>query len=223
MTRRIRQVALAVQLTLLGLVCFGVAFILGTSLSRVAGSELDGHSPAGTHFVFADLDGDRKPDMALVEMQCQRAANADYSIRVRLSAGEESAIGVNGPLGGLRLVARDVNGDDNLDLVITSNLDARFIEVLLNDGHGNFRVARPDEFSHLEGVAGAVLSAPGDSQIDHASIEFVRSSIDMEIIAANDFDRVSSCNPRSPNVIGAVLQGAVALPLGRSPPVPVLS
>ncbi len=51
-------------------------------------------------FVFADLDGDRKPDLALVETQSGRAANTSYSIHIKLSAGAESAIGLNGPIGG---------------------------------------------------------------------------------------------------------------------------
>jgi hypothetical protein len=223
MKRKVKQVALAVQLTLLGLACLALALILGTSYSRVTEYRPVGHSSGGVHFVFADLDGDRQPDMALVEMQSQRATNADYSIRVKLSAGSESAIGINGPVGGLRLVARDVNGDDTLDLVVTSNLDASFIQVLLNDGHGNFRMARFDEFRGVEGAAAAVLSAPGDSQIDQASLECVRSSMDMEIVPANDFDCVLSSNLQLPTVIWGVLPGATALPWGRSPPVPVLS
>jgi hypothetical protein len=102
------------------------------------------YSPA--RFVFADLDGDQKPDLAQVEMQPQRSASANYSIRVKLGQGSESAIGVNGPVGGLRIVAQDVNGDDVLDLVVTANLDACFLQILLNDGRGNFSVAPQGAF-----------------------------------------------------------------------------
>lgn len=223
MERKVKRVTLVAQLALLALLCFGVAIILGALNSHVAGNALAGRSSAAAHFVFADLDGDRKPDMALVEMQSQRFTGANYSIRVRLSAGEESAIGVNGPVGGLRLAARDVNGDDTLDLVVTSNLDASFIEVLLNDGHGNFRVATPEELPRLQGAANAVWSAPGTWQIDQNSLESVRSAFDMEITPAGDFDAVCSSGSKPPAVIGAALQGTSALRLGRSPPVPVLS
>lgn len=222
MERKVKHVAPAAQLALPGMVCFGVALILAALNCHLAGNALAGRSSGGAHFVFADLDGDRRLDMALVEMQSQRFANANYSIRVRLGAGEESAIGVNGPVGGLRLAARDVNGDDTLDLVVTSNLDASFIEVLLNDGHGNFRVARPEEFPRLEGLGDVVLTAP-DGRIDQASIESIRSSFDMEIASADDFDAVFCSASKPPAEIGAALRGSSALRLGRSPPVPVLS
>jgi hypothetical protein len=223
MEPKVKHVVLVVQLALLGLVCFGIALVFGTLNSHMAGNARAGCASGGEHFVFADLDGDRQPDMALVEMQSQRFANANYSIRVRLSAGEEWAIGVNGPAGGLRLVARDVNGDDTIDLVVTSNVDGSFIEVLLNDGHGNFRVATPDEFPRLEGVADVALHAPGAWQIDQSSIESVRSAFDMKIAPADEFDTVFSSGSRPPSVLGAALQGTSALRLSRSPPVPVLS
>jgi hypothetical protein len=224
MQTKAKQSALLLHVTLLGLMCLGIAFVFGFSSAHAPGyapTEL-ASSRGGAHFVFADLDGDRNPDMALVEMQSQRSADADYSIHVRLSAGAESAIGVDGPLGGLRLAARDVNGDDNLDLIVTSNLDANFVEVLLNDGHGNFRMARSDEVSQLEDQTDRVLRAPASSQIDRASLESVRSSLEMEIVAANDFDQVFSSDAELPAVIGHTLQGTPGLRVGRSPPVPVL-
>jgi len=225
MKRDAKQFALLLHVTLLGLMCLGIAFVFGFSSAHVPGCEPRGlaSSGGGAHFVFADLDGDRKPDMALVEMQSQRSADANYSIHVKLSAGAESAIGVDGPLGGLRLVARDVNGDDNLDLVVTSNLDANFIEVLLNDGHGNFRIATPEEFSRLESQGDTALRALTGSQIDQAPLESVRSSLEMEIVVANDFDQVVSSDSELPVVIGHTLQGISALRVGRSPPVRVLS
>ena len=210
-------------MTLIGLVCLCVAFVFGFFDRPLTGNASIGPSRDSEQFVFADLDGDLKPDMAMVEMQNQRSADVNYSIHVKLEAGEESAIGVNGPEGGLRLAARDVNGDDTVDLVVTSNLDANFIEVLLNDGHGNFRFAKPDEFPQLGAVADSVLAAAGSSQIDQASIECVRTSLDMDIVRANDFGHLFSSSSQPPSVIGQVLWGTTALPLGRSPPVPVLS
>ena len=98
------------------------------------------------HFAIADWDGDRKPDFAFVEAERPEAGSNRYSIRLRFGAGTESAFGVNAPRGGLRLVAKDVNGDDKVDLVVTSNFEARVIEILLNDGHGQFSVAAPGAY-----------------------------------------------------------------------------
>jgi hypothetical protein len=99
---------------------------------------------AGMQFAIADLDGDRKPDMASVEVETQQASWTSYAIRLRFGAGAGAYIGVKGPLGGVRLAVRDVNGDDRLDLVLTSAIDRRIVQVLLNDGHGNFSPAEPD-------------------------------------------------------------------------------
>ncbi len=136
----------------------------------------------GARFVFADLDGDRIPDLAQVESQNPRSANSNYSIHVKLSAGVESAIGVSGPMGGLRVAARDVNGDDNLDLVVTSNLDSSFVEVFLNDGHGNFAAAPCANLATLENVPGVVLETLSGPQRDRVTLASARPSLDEALV-----------------------------------------
>jgi hypothetical protein len=136
--------------------------------------------PAGPQFVIADLDGDRKPDLALVEMGSARSASSNYSIRLQFGAGAESAIRVNAPQGGLQVAARDVNGDDSLDLVVTSNVDGRFVEVLLNDGHGNFSVAEPGAYPEVEKEANEFLTGPAGAVTDRATLASVRSSFGEE-------------------------------------------
>ena len=70
----------------------------------------------------------------------------DYSIRLRLSRGFESAIGITAPSGGLQLSSRDVNGDNILDVVVRTALDSNLVAVLINDGNGNFSLAKPELF-----------------------------------------------------------------------------
>jgi len=82
--------------------------------------------------------------MASVEVENQQAKWTRYAIRLRFGVGAGTYIGVEGPFGGVRLAVRDVNGDDSLDLVLTSVVDRHVIQVLLNDGHGNFTRAEPD-------------------------------------------------------------------------------
>jgi hypothetical protein len=187
------------------------------SLRRIS-QDLTSNPYTGTRFVIADLDGDEKPDLALVELQALRSANANYSIRVKLSQGQESAIGVNGPLGGLRVVARDVNGDDNVDLVVTSNLDGQFVEVLLNDGQGNFSAAAPGEFlqpnDSRDGSIGTVLL----NHAELATLVSARSSQDEAAVLQGSFQEETPTDFYLPASWGCSARRVSILRQGRSPP-----
>jgi hypothetical protein len=171
-----------------------------------------------SRFVFADLDGDKQPDLALVETQSQHSSRTNYSIRLKFSQGTESAIPVDGPIGGLRLAARDVNGDDNLDLVVTSNLDSGFVEVLLNDGSGNFSVASPGSYSDVEPEDGGNLEAQASAHSDLATLVSLRSSHEQGAAQVRHASLSYSRNFRcSGNASPAVLEHAL-FRQGRSPP-----
>jgi hypothetical protein len=98
-------------------------------------------------FAIADFDGDRKPDLATVEAQKGSSSNTTrYSIRLQLTAGTTQVFGVTAPAGGLQIVARDVNGDNALDVLVSTAWLNKQVAVLLNDGHGNFTLADPADF-----------------------------------------------------------------------------
>jgi hypothetical protein len=212
------------QVAAVSLIGFGVTFSL---LPTYANSRRIAQQPSrnlysGLHFVFADLDGDHIPDLALVEMQSQRSTETNYSIRVKLSHGAESAIGVNGPVGGLRVAAQDVNGDNNVDLVITGNLDGRFIEILLNDGRGNFSVASPEEISPQQRETDRELESKANDHSDLATLISARASHEDGTIGSCDFVQPST----SDSCYSAETERAIQRPSfarqGRSPPTPIL-
>ena len=187
------------------------------SLRRIS-QDLTTNPYTGARFVFADLDGDEKPDLALVELQGQRSANANYSIRVKLSQGQESAVGVNGPLGGLKVAARDVNGDDNVDLVVTSNLDGRFVEVLLNDGRGNFSAAAPGEFAELnESDDGSIATVPGN-HLELVTLASARSSDDETALTDGSFLETIATDFYPLASLGYSARRMAVVRQGRSPP-----
>lgn len=119
---------------------------------KAAGGRTESSSSHATHltnsdFAIADFDGDRKPDLATVEVQRTGSAlNARYSIRFELTDGATQNFGVTAPAGGLQIVARDVNGDSFLDLLVRTAWQHKDVAVLLNDGHGNFTLAEPPAF-----------------------------------------------------------------------------
>jgi hypothetical protein len=112
------------------------------------------------HFAIGDFDGDRKPDLATVQVDPYTQRVARYSIHLQLSLGSSAAIGFTAPFGGLLLSAKDVNGDSRLDLVVTTALDHQVVAVLVNDGHGNFTLAEQGAFPELTAESGCHLDAP---------------------------------------------------------------
>jgi hypothetical protein len=111
---------------------------------------------SGPRFAIADLDGDRRPDLAYVETGRSDVSLTDYWIRLQVTAGQGQRILVVAPTGGLQIVARDVNGDHALDLVLTSAWLKQPVAILLNDGHGVFSQVDPSAFP-------AAFSEPGTS------------------------------------------------------------
>jgi hypothetical protein len=103
-----------------------------------AASRSTGMAGGESRFAIADFDGDSRPDLATVQVGLSGTSNARYWIDFEMSAGSRQLIGVMAPAGGLQIAPRDVNGDQSLDLVVTTAWLDRPVAVLLNDGHGNF-------------------------------------------------------------------------------------
>jgi len=166
--------ALAVGLVAL----FAVVSQSGPHTASFASRTVGG--PVG-QFAFADLDGDRKPDMASVEVAGQQASSTNYAVRLQFGAGTDSYIGVQGPFGGLRLVLRDVNGDNRLDVVLTSIADPRVIQILLNDGHGNFSAAAVSPAFSMLSESETALREPQAGPCDRLLLGVTRVAFEADV------------------------------------------
>lgn len=100
----------------------------------------------GLPFAIADFDGDRRPDVANVQAGDNASGASTYWIQLQLSAAGRQSIQLDAPRGGLLIEARDVNGDNTIDLVLTTAWFRQPVAVLLNDGHGKFFRAAPTSF-----------------------------------------------------------------------------
>jgi len=123
---------------------FGLA-THGTAATPAQGSPVPTVA-SNSDFAIADFDGDRKPDLATVDLERFDSLNARYSITFHLTAGGGQSIGVAAPFGGLQIAARDVNGDNAPDLIVSTAWLHQPVAILLNDGHGQFTLASPDAF-----------------------------------------------------------------------------
>jgi hypothetical protein len=99
----------------------------------------------------ADFTGDTHLDLATVDLDRIDSANAHYSIDIHLSEGRSQVLALTAPYGGIAVVAKDMTGDGNLDLVVRAARTRDFVAVYLNDGNGHFDRANRDLFSGLIG------------------------------------------------------------------------
>ena len=154
--------------------CFGTR---GTGLSAHKVGTF-AHGAAATHFAIADFDGDNRPDLATVETGLIGASHARYWIGFRMSAGARQTIGVNAPVGGLEIASRDVNGDNIIDLVVSTAWLKSPVAVLVNDGHGHFTIHDPAAFSSALINPNRTLDSPSQQNPDEALAISARSSDD---------------------------------------------
>lgn len=130
----------------------------------------------GLPFAIADFDGDLRPDLASVQTGRSDFSHTDYWIELQLSAVGRQSIQLVAPAGGLVIEARDVNGDQAVDLVIATALFRQPVAIFLNDGHGSFlraeTTAFPEAFSEPKtnwdsatNVATDTLGVPPQSRV----------------------------------------------------------
>jgi len=131
-------------------------------------------APAGSFgsnlsFSAADFDGDSRPDLASVKAGKSDRLRTDYWIQLQLSAAGRQTFRIVAPTGGLQIASRDVNGDDALDLVLTTWL-GQPVAILLNDGRGNFSQVEPAAFPEAFSESKTSWGSTTDCAIDAVGV-----------------------------------------------------
>jgi hypothetical protein len=134
----------------------GYFLLLGAIISICAGSLSAAPAGTGTQslkpsliafsgWAAADLDADRKPDVATAGASRNDGSGYAQEITVRLSSIETRTIAVRTAIQARRLSVRDLDGDADFDLVLES-FEREPLAILLNDGGGHFHQGDLDEF-----------------------------------------------------------------------------
>ena len=100
----------------------------------------------GSQFAIADFDGDKRPDLASIQAEPNSSGIITYWIQLQLSISGRQSVRLLAPAGGLLVEARDVNGDNAVDLIFATAWLRQPVAVFLNDGHGNFSRTEPTAF-----------------------------------------------------------------------------
>lgn len=177
--------------------CFLLAgLVLAAALPSSAGQR--GRFPS-LHFgraqqtvVAGHLDNDHRLDLAVATPA--QLGSSSYTVQISLAAtAAVTSFDLTAHPGGLSLAPRDVDGDDDLDLVITTFFGER-VGIWLNDGMGRFARSvsfrypewiwhDPPQFSAAQpkpagpdftaGSGNSLLTAPGQAAgCEQASVEF---------------------------------------------------
>jgi hypothetical protein len=119
----------------------------GSAAARVGAQNAPAASLSpGAPFAIADFDGDLLPDLISIQTGSDNLGSTNYWIQLRLSAAGKQSIQLVAPAGGLFIVARDVNGDHSIDLVLATAWSRKPVAIFLNDGRGNFSWVEPTAF-----------------------------------------------------------------------------
>ena len=99
--------------------------------------------------VLPDLDGDHTPDFVGGQRLGRTTEGYFYRVQLHLSAGSPSSsftVFHDNALG-LKITGVDIDGDDDIDLIISDKFFHGHIGVWLNDGRGHFVKSVPGRFS----------------------------------------------------------------------------
>lgn len=130
---------------------FPALFLLAGALTSAAPAEDVPKPPPisigpGLPFAVADFDGDHLPDLVGVQDGQSGVSRTNYWIQLQLSASGPQTISIVAPVGGLQITARDVNGDQIPDLILTTTWLRQPVAIFINDGHGAFTRVEPSAF-----------------------------------------------------------------------------
>jgi hypothetical protein len=112
-------------------------------------------SPAVSGWVLADLNGDQKVDLATARSGHHDANGYAQEVRITLGASQQTSFRFLSPGAKIELSSRDVDGDQDRDLVILEPVSREPIGVWINDGAGLFHEGNLADFQALLGHGGS--------------------------------------------------------------------
>ena len=168
---------------------------------------------------IADLDGDGRPDLAIVRPTGWGPKGFQYKIELDLTTHRASSpLSVAAEGGGLCIVARDVDGDGDLDLVVKKAWSLAPVGVWINDGHGTFTKGDSAAYPRSIWTEGpGILSDSPEDTLQAALLQSYRFCFDLSL-PSNFHSELTFEHPPLPYAEAQPSGNAVAHPSPRAPP-----
>jgi hypothetical protein len=171
----------------------------------------------GLQFALADFDGDHRPDLVGVQAGQGNVVRTNYWIQLQLSAAGQQTISLVAPSGGLQIAARDVNGDQIPDLILTTTWLGQPVAIFINDGHGTFTRAEPSAFPEAFRKSPILWNGEVDLAADAVGVP-PPSRAGVCIAVARSPHAGSNTGTASPALPGIFSSPFLFSQLGRAPP-----
>ncbi len=196
---------------------FLVAFLVLKTPASPASELSIINASAGQTGAIADLDGDGRPELAILKAVGWGPDGVRYRIEVTPPTGvSPRSINFSAKEAGLGIFPRNLDNDGDLDLIISSPWSRALVAVLINDGRGGLTPADPAAYSGSILVEGPGISADFEQESLQATPGSFRSCIDLSV--KPHFSKVSLFE-RLPSALAANPQKiAVSQPHTRAPP-----
>jgi hypothetical protein len=104
------------------------------------------NSPAVSGWVLSDLNGDNSVDLATARSGRHDANGYAQEVRITLGAFQQTSFHFQSRGATVELSSRDVDGDQDRDLVILEPVSRELIGVWINDGAGSFHEGNLADF-----------------------------------------------------------------------------
>jgi hypothetical protein len=154
----------------LPLLVFTMAGACLASSGHGPGSPLPLRSLEQAGWTVADFDGDKQPDLAFANAKGRGSYGLELDLSTRrdgAAAGRNSFPALPTSPFGIHLTARDVDGDHDLDIVITAGFADKPVAIWINDGKGQFEegdIAAFPAWIWLQGSSVSTQSLPSSAQ-----------------------------------------------------------
>jgi hypothetical protein len=127
-------------------------------------SRLSFTTPLDRRVAVADLDGDHKPDGAILLKSRWLGPQHNLSIQLHFTDRPNSELTFQSNSQALTVTAWDIDQDGDIDLVVEEAFSHKPISVWINEGHGDFHEGRVQDYPSLAATGSTQIQAPPDQR-----------------------------------------------------------